>query len=181
MNIRVNCFLAATASTALMLAGIGALIPQPAEAAAQAAASAPVAADPIAVRGRYLVAITGCNDCHTPGYAETGGALPPRQWLTGSPVGFRGPWGTSYASNLRLTVQNISEEQWLTFARSRRLPPMPWFALRDMSDADLRAIYRFVRTLGPAGERSPSPVAPNEAVKTSYINFVPQNLSATAR
>ena len=24
-------------------------------------------------RGRYLMKIAGCNDCHTPGYAQSGG------------------------------------------------------------------------------------------------------------
>jgi hypothetical protein len=27
-------------------------------------------------RGRYLVTITGCNDCHTEGYAEARGEIP---------------------------------------------------------------------------------------------------------
>ncbi|MEJ2396973.1 MAG: cytochrome C, partial [Gammaproteobacteria bacterium] len=27
-------------------------------------------------RGRYLVRIGGCNDCHTAGYAESGGKTP---------------------------------------------------------------------------------------------------------
>jgi mono/diheme cytochrome c family protein len=30
--------------------------------------------DPVA-RGRYLVVITGCNDCHTPSYAESMGQV----------------------------------------------------------------------------------------------------------
>lgn len=34
--------------------------------------AAPSAADLLA-RGEYLVRTTGCNDCHTPGYAESGG------------------------------------------------------------------------------------------------------------
>jgi uncharacterized membrane protein len=29
-------------------------------------------------RGRYLVQITGCNDCHTAGYAAAEGAVPRR-------------------------------------------------------------------------------------------------------
>jgi hypothetical protein len=40
-------------------------------------------------------------------------------------VGFKGPWGVSYPTNLRLSVQRMSEEQWLTYARAPRLPPMP--------------------------------------------------------
>jgi hypothetical protein len=27
-------------------------------------------------RGRYLVKITGCNDCHTPGYIQNAGKVP---------------------------------------------------------------------------------------------------------
>ncbi len=59
--------------------------------------------------GRYLVSIAGCHDCHTPGYAQTGGHAPPANWLTGSPVGFQGPWGVSYPANLRLTVRSMTE------------------------------------------------------------------------
>jgi len=39
-------------------------------------------------RGEYLVMISGCNDCHTPGFAESGGSLPRGEWLTGDRVGF---------------------------------------------------------------------------------------------
>ena len=34
-------------------------------------------------RGKYLVQIGGCNDCHTPGYAATGGKVPEKDWLVG--------------------------------------------------------------------------------------------------
>ncbi|TXI20309.1 MAG: c-type cytochrome [Roseateles sp.] len=75
-------------------------------------------------RGRYLVAMTGCADCHTPlkpgpkgpepdlarglsGHPE-GLALPPAPapqgpWIwggAGSNTAFWGPWGISYAINL---------------------------------------------------------------------------------
>ena len=96
-------------------------------------------------RGHYLVATSGCNDCHTPGYPEAGGKLPDSQWLTGSPVGFQGPWGTSYPANLRLVINGLSEQQWLDRARSEMRPPMPWFNLRVMTDDDLLAIYHYVR------------------------------------
>lgn len=36
----------------------------------------------LAALGRYLVKTTGCNDCHTPGYAPSAGAVPEAQWLT---------------------------------------------------------------------------------------------------
>jgi mono/diheme cytochrome c family protein len=159
---------------------------QPAKAGAAAApaatrvASAQSDAASIA-RGRYLVATSGCNDCHTAGYAEAGGKVAQSDWLLGTPVGFRGPWGVSYPANLRLTVQSVTEEEWLKFARVERLPPMPWFNLRDMNDDDLRSVYRFIRSLGPKGQRAPAPLAPNANVGTPYIQFTPQNLPAVSQ
>lgn len=125
-------------------------------------------------RGRYLVRLGGCNDCHTDGYMARDGEVPEGQWLTGSPVGFQGPWGTSYAANLRLRVAAMSEEQWLATARARRLPPMPWFTLAKVGEDDLRAMYRYIRSLGPAGEPAPAWVAPGGTVTTPFIVFVPQ-------
>ncbi len=114
-------------------------------------------------RGRYLMKIAGCNDCHTAGYAQSGGNVPEAQSLTGDALGWQGAWGTTYASNLRLTVANISEDEWVRRARAAKYrPPMPWFALRDMSEADLRAAYRFIRSLGPAGKPAPAYVPPGE-------------------
>lgn len=132
-------------------------------------------------RGRYLVQIGGCNDCHTAGYAEHAGAIPEVEWLKGTAVGFQGPWGTSYPSNLRLVLQAMSEEQWLSYARLPRLPPMPWFNLRDMSDADLRVMYRYVRSLGAAGELAPPNAPPGGRVRTPVIVFVPQTSTQVAQ
>ncbi len=134
----------------------------------------PAGHDEAVQRGRYLVQIGGCNDCHTAGYAEQAGAVPESEWLKGQAVGFQGPWGTSYPANLRLTLQAMSEEQWLSYARLPRMPPMPWFNLRDMSDADLRAMYRYVRSLGAAGEFAPPNAPPGGRVQTPVIVFVPQ-------
>ena len=129
--------------------------------------------DPALVaRGRYLVQTAGCNDCHTPGYAEAGGMVPEQAWLTGDRLGWRGPWGTTYASNLRLLMQALSEDEWMTLARNVQYrPPMPWFALRDMSDHDLRALYRFVRHMGPAGEPAPTYVPPDQEPQGPYVQF----------
>lgn len=142
---------------------------------APAAAGVEPAQDGSIAHGRYLVTITGCHDCHTPGHAQNGGHAPPNVWLTGSTVGFQGPWGVSYPANLRLTVQSLTEAQWLVFARSERRPPMPWFNLRDMSDQDLKDIYRYIRSLGPAGTVAPAPVGPGGKASTPLIDFVPHN------
>lgn len=123
-------------------------------------------------RGRYLMKIAGCNDCHTPGYAQTAGKVPESAWLTGDMLGWSGEWGTTYPVNLRLFMQTVTEEQWMTLARTKEMrPPMPWFALRDMSDADLRATYRYVRALGPAGQPAPDYVPPGKPVRGPVIAF----------
>ena len=122
-------------------------------------------------RGRYLVTIAGCNDCHTPNYPETGGQIPEAQWLTGSQLGWKGPWGVSYPANLRLSVQNYSEDDWLKRASSPMLPPMPWFNLRDMEERDKRALYRYIKSLGPAGEPAPIALAPGAETKTPVVTF----------
>jgi mono/diheme cytochrome c family protein len=130
------------------------------------------AADAVA-RGRYLVTISGCNDCHTDGYLQNGGNVPESEWLKGTAVGYQGPWGTTYASNLRLVIGRMSEAQWVAHARKERLPPMPWFNLAKMTDDDLKSVYAYVRSLGPSGEPAPAYVAPGGKVTTPYFVFVP--------
>jgi len=114
-------------------------------------------------RGRYLTVVAGCNDCHTPGYAASDGRVAERHWLVGDQVGYRGPWGTTYPSNLRRYFSNVSEADWLRTARNASYrPPMPSPALRAMTDEDLRAIYHFIRSLGPAMSLVPAYVPPEQ-------------------
>jgi mono/diheme cytochrome c family protein len=125
-------------------------------------------------RGRYLVQIGGCNDCHTPGYPPSGGKVDEKIWLTGERLGWRGPWGTTYAANLRIVASNMTEPQFMIRARSDQLrPPMPWFNLRAMSDADVRAIYRYLKARGPAGEPAPAYVPPDREPNPPFVQFPP--------
>ena len=125
-------------------------------------------------RGRSLVLMGGCNDCHTPGFMDGGLKIAESEWLTGTTVGFKGAWGVSYASNLRLLLAGLSEPEWLLLARKTWRPPMPSIALQSMTDADLGAVYRYIRHLGPAGQPAPAAVAPGAAITTPYIDFVPK-------
>jgi hypothetical protein len=123
-------------------------------------------------RGKYIVQIGGCNDCHTPGYAMNGGKVPEKDWLVGDQLGWRGPWGTTYPVNLRLYMQKLTEAQWLKTAKSvQTRPPMPWFALHAMTDGDQRALYRFIRHLGPTGSEAPAYVPPDKEPKPPYVQF----------
>lgn len=124
-----------------------------------------------AARGKYLVQIAGCNDCHTPGYANSAGKVDERLWLTGDQLGWRGPWGTTYPSNLRLAVKDMTAEQFTKYARSEFRPPMPWFNMRDMSDRDVKAIHAYLKHLGPAGEPAPAYLPPGQIPRGPYVEF----------
>lgn len=177
-NIRMHAaFLAVAALLSLQACG-GRATAAPTTNAATTPAEH-VQADSQIDAGRYLVKIGGCNDCHTPGYVDqlmmTGVAMPESDWLKGGDVGFSGPWGVTYPANLRLSVQNMDEEQFLEMARNGQgRPPMPWPSLMAMSDTDLRAIYAFIHSLGASGVAAPAALSPGVAPDRPHIAFVPQ-------
>lgn len=137
--------------------------------AASKTASAPAVS---VARGRYIAQVGGCNDCHTAHYPQSGGTVPEKEWLMGDQVGWKGEWGTTYPANLRISLAAMTEDQWVAYAKSAQLrPPMPWFALRDMTEADLRSFHRFVRSLGPVGQPAPSYLPPGQKPAGPFIQF----------
>jgi hypothetical protein len=65
----------------------------------------------------------------------------------------------------------MSEEDWLILAKKMREgSAMADVMLPETADQDLRAIYRFIKYLGPKG--TPSPLSLPEGVKptTQYID-----------
>lgn len=152
-------------STALLACASALLLPA-------AALGQDAAASALIERGRYLIKTSGCNDCHTPGYIMSEGRVPESLWLTGDSFGWRGAWGTTYGSNLRLFMQNMSETEWIHAAKTlKRRPPMPWFNLNAMNEDDLRAIYHFTRSLGEPGDPAPAYVPPGQTPDTAFAQF----------
>lgn len=150
---------------------------QPPVAPVAKAATATVAPGPdnaeLLARGDYLVRIGGCNDCHTAGYGEQQGEVDRTQWLLGSTLGFRGPWGTTYPTNLRLKLSEMDEAQWLAYSvQLHTRPPMPDFNVRTMHEDDRRAIYRFVRSLGTGGTPAPAYLPPGQQPQPPYMDMV---------
>jgi mono/diheme cytochrome c family protein len=124
-------------------------------------------------RGEYLARIAGCNDCHTPGYPEAAGEVPRDRWLVGTPLGWNGPWGTTYAANLRLKAAGMDEAAWLAYtANLHTRPPMPDFAVRTLTEEDRRALYRLIRSLGPAGTPAPAFLPPGQTPPVPYVQWV---------
>jgi mono/diheme cytochrome c family protein len=127
--------------------------------------------------GAHMAIIGGCHDCHSVGYAEAGGKIDPATALEGSPVGFSGPWGTTYPANLRLIVAGKTEDQFLDYAKNLKTrPPMPWFGLNAMEENDIRSLYRYIASLGAPGDPAPDYVPPGEAPKTPFIVFAPPQM-----
>lgn len=160
---RIKTFVLIIAFSGIMLAG----------ALANDGAAPPAAYDPARVaRGKYLVEIGSCNDCHTEGYIQNNGEVPEENWLSGATLGWRGPWGTTYGVNLRLYMSNLSEDQWVQVARKlTSRPPMPWFSLRAMKEEDLRAVYAYIRSLQPVGGPAPEYVPPDRTPAGPYVQF----------
>jgi mono/diheme cytochrome c family protein len=156
------------------LAGLACQAPAPPVAEDTAPAEPHLVGPDDLATGRYLAIVTGCNDCHTDGYLLTEGQVPEDQWLLGSPLGWRGPWGTTYARNLRLTVQTMTEDAWVETLKTRKaLPPMPWMNVSQMAESDMRLLYGYVESLGPGGERMPDTVPPGVEPTTPYLSLEP--------
>jgi mono/diheme cytochrome c family protein len=120
--------------------------------------------------GRYVVMIGGCNDCHTAGYGDIDAKTPEAQRLEGDTLGYRGPWGTTYPTNLRISLSKMTEDQWVHYAKTLKTRgPMPWFNVRAMTDRDLRDLYVYVRSLGVAGKPSPAYVPPGKTPQGQYV------------
>ena len=121
--------------------------------------------------GRYLAVIALCNDCHTANWLPKAD-VPVEQWLAGNPVGWEGSWGGTFPSNLRLRAQEWTEDQWVQTLKTRKeREPMPWSAVNQMSENDARALYRFLKSLGPTGEHMPAPIGPGEPITERYTSL----------
>jgi mono/diheme cytochrome c family protein len=101
----------------------------------------------------------------------------PEWMMAASPTGtaHSGPWGVSFTANLT-PDQNTglgiwTEEMFIKALRTGRhmgasreiLPPMPWFNYGKMTDADLKAVFAYLRSIPPVHNRVPDPIPPATA------------------
>jgi mono/diheme cytochrome c family protein len=133
-------------------------------------------------RGRELSFASGCNDCHTPGGLY--GAPDTTRMLSGSDLGWEGPWGVSYARNLtpdtETGIGRWSEADIVTALRQGRrpdgspvLPPMPWPGYAHMSDADAQALAAFIKSLPPVSHGVPDRVPPGQPATGPKVTIPP--------
>ena len=112
--------------------------------------------------GAHIATIGGCHDCHTVGYNESGGQVDANVALKGSPEGFEGPWGKTFAKNLRLTIKDRSEDDWVVFSDTfRPPPPMPWYNVHALTEVEARSLYQYIKSLpGGLGDQAPPMIPP---------------------
>jgi mono/diheme cytochrome c family protein len=133
-------------------------------------------------RGRYLTLMGGCNDCHTPGTFY--GAADYSRQLSGSELGWLGPWGVTFPRNLTPDVETglgkWSDRDIVNALRtgvrpdgSVILPPMPWPMYATMTDADAFAIAAYLKSLPPVKHRAPDRIAPGVAYDGPAMRFPP--------
>ena len=152
---------------ALLAIAVGVLLAAPAFAGDTHASSKSIK------HGEFLVNYGGCQDCHTPGWSEHGGQAPKDMLLTGSGMNFQGPWGTTYAPNLRLYVQKLTAKEWIAKLRSLKArPAMPYWTFRYLSDKDLADMYAYIHSLGPAGKLAHDWVPPGQDAPAPYLKLV---------
>lgn len=168
-------------SIILAAAAVGLAACQPAAVQTEVTGDPRVVAASDIEAGRYLVEIGGCNDCHTAGYIQSGGKTPEGEWLKGGQVGYLGPWGTTYAHNLRLTTASMTEDAWVEMLGTRTARPiMPWPSVNAMDEADRRAIYRYIRSLeGDPGQPAPQALPPGQTPSGPYEDLTIKGLPAS--
>ncbi|MGH7927243.1 MAG: diheme cytochrome c-553 [Candidatus Binatia bacterium] len=136
-------------------------------------------------RGNYLVNYLGhCTGCHTPLGANRQSDM--SLFLSGVPAkfagakagppqiaGFPGPRGARvYAKNLtpdpETGLGRWTEEQFVqTFKHGVRpdgvkyaISPMEWNIYANMKEEDVRAMYRYLRTVKPISNKAPANIPP---------------------
>ncbi|MBS7662413.1 diheme cytochrome c-553 [Pseudomonas lalucatii] len=103
--------------------------------------------------------------------------LPEGPWLVSiaaTNTAYAGPWGVSFTANLtpdrETGLGKWTERNFIETIRTGRhlgrgrpvLPPMPVQVYRNMTDADLGAIYAYLQSIPSVNNRVPAPITAEE-------------------
>jgi len=100
------------------------------------------------------------------------GQMPWLMGIAGTGTAYAGPWGVSFTANLtpdnNTGIGIWTEDMFVKTLRTGKhwgtsrpiLPPMPWFNYAKMTDADLKALYAYLRTIKPIANHVPEPLPP---------------------
>ena len=141
------------------------------------------AADPQVERGKYLVALGGCTDCHTKGHFF--GHPDMARYLAGSDVGFGIPgMGVFVGPNLTpdpvTGLGNWTAQQIVTAITTGTrpdgrvlAPSMPWRGLAALTNPDALAIAAYLKSLPPVSNRVPGPFGADDQPTVFVMSLQP--------
>lgn len=150
----------------------------------------PIRTDPVA-HGKYLATVAGCKQCHTPVDERTHQIIEAKAFWGGQEFkhGTIGPVRSANLTPHETGIGTRGKAQFVAMFRSFADPSlrelkvdpkantvMPWGRYAGMTDADLSAIYDYLRTLPPAAnpiERRPPPALPAPAADPASAAQVP--------
>ena len=145
-------------------------------------------ADTQVERGKYLVQIAGCSDCHTPGSLM--GKPDTSRYLGGSDVGFAIPGhGVFVGPNLtpdKETGLGAWTDQQIVTAITRGVRPdgrtlapiMPVAAFAQLTADDAKAIVAFLRSIKPVHNAVPGPFGPKDKPNVLVMAILPPDVFA---
>lgn len=153
-----------------------------------AVAASAFAAESEVERGKYLVTIMGCGDCHTPGNFL--GKPDFSKNLAGSDVGFAIPglgafFGRNLTPDKKTGLGDWTAEQIIVALTTgirpdgRRLAPvMPSMDFAALEPKDADAIAAYLKSLPPIENAVPGPFGPGETPKGLVFVIVPGEVYA---
>ena len=146
------------------------------------------AADASVERGKYLVTLAGCSDCHTPGNFL--GKPDMAQFLGGSDVAFEIPGlgafaGANITPDRQTGIGNWNVEQIVTALKTGRRPDgrmlapiMPWRDFAFLSKKDATAIAKFLKSIPAVKHQVAWPFAPGATVTSFMFRVLPPGQTA---
>jgi mono/diheme cytochrome c family protein len=135
-------------------------------------AASPVVAQPPIERGKYLVEVLGaCGNCHSP--KQPGGEVPGKHLAGGFEI--KEAFGVAVAPNItpdaETGIGKWTDAEIILAIREGKSrggrplgPPMPYDLYRSISDADVRAMVTYLRTV---------PAVKNEVARSRYTVPLP--------
>jgi mono/diheme cytochrome c family protein len=134
-------------------------------------------------RGKYLVTLAGCNDCHTPGFFL--GNPDMARYLGGSDVGFEIPGlgvfnGRNITPDKETGIGAWTDAQVATAITTgkrpdgRQLAPiMNYASFSYLAKDDVAAIVAYLRSVPAVNNKVPGPFKPGEKVSIFTFRVLP--------
>jgi len=175
--MRISAYIALAAAVAATVAATATLLPK-------ARAESPVE------RGKYLVVLAGCNDCHTPGFFL--GNPDKARYLGGSDVGFEIPGlgvfpGRNITPDKETGIGNWTTEQIVTALTTGKRPDgrilapiMPYPSFVSLTKEDAMAIAAYPQSVPPVKNEVAGPFHPGDKVSIFTFRVLPPGEMAAA-